>query len=81
MVTAGTREGKNDINARVSYNGLGIDLRTERPTPRQIADGVRRVVSDQAIAGNVRRVRAELESYDPLTIIRRRLAEDAGVAA
>lgn len=81
VVTAGTREGKNDINARVSYNGLGVDLRTERPAPRKIADGVRRVLSDQAIAGNVRRVRTELESYDPLTTIRRRLAEDTGVAA
>lgn len=81
VVTAGTREGKNDINARVSYNRLGVDLRTERPTPRQIADGVREVLADQAIAGNVRRVRAELESYDPLTTVRRRLAEDAGVAA
>ena len=81
VVTAGTREGKNDINARIAFNGLGVDLRTERPAAGKIAGAVRRALADQAIADNVARVRAELESYEPLTIVRRRLAEDAGVAA
>lgn len=81
VVTAGTREGKNDINARVAYNGLGADLRTERPAARKIAAAVRRALADQAIAANVQRVRTELDSYEPLTIIRRRVEEGADVAA
>ena len=81
VVAAGTREGKNDINARVAYNELGVDLRTERPTAGKIAGAVRRVLADETIAANVQRVRAELESYEPLTIVRRRIEEDAGVAA
>lgn len=79
VVTAGTREGKNDVNARVRYNRLGVDLRTERPTAQKVADGVRRVMADQQIADNVARLRTELESYEPLTIVRRRLEEDASL--
>jgi hypothetical protein len=33
LLVAGVREGKNDINARVDYFGVGNDLRTERPKP------------------------------------------------
>ncbi len=73
LVTAGRTEAKNDINARVAYNGLGVDLRTEHPKPRQIDAAVRRVLTDPKIADNVARARSELESYEPLTIIRRRL--------
>lgn len=36
MVVAGVKEGKNDINARLDYNGLAVDLRTEKPSARRI---------------------------------------------
>ena len=81
VVTAGTREGKNDINARVAYNGLGVDLRTERPREGRIAEAVARVLSDRVIAANVGRLRTELQSYEPLSIIQRRLEEDVRVGA
>jgi UDP:flavonoid glycosyltransferase YjiC (YdhE family) len=65
VVTAGTREGKNDINARVGWNGLDVDLRSERPRPARIRAAVRRVLDDSTYASNVGRLRAELDSYDP----------------
>ena len=40
------REGKNDINARIGYNRLGVDLRSERPRPARIRAAVRRVLAD-----------------------------------
>lgn len=69
VVGAGTREGKNDINARVGYNRLGIDLRSERPKPTRIGAAVRRVLDDRQIAANVTRLREELDSYDPMQLI------------
>ena len=36
VVGAGKTEGKNDIDARVGYNRLGVDLRSERPKPARI---------------------------------------------
>ena len=34
LLIAGTREGKGDINARLAYRGLAVDLRTETPSAR-----------------------------------------------
>ena len=65
MVGAGKREGKNDINARVGHNQLGIDLRTERPKPAKIRAAVTRVLTDPTYAANTATVQTELASYDP----------------
>ncbi|MDB5051911.1 MAG: UDP-glucuronosyl/UDP-glucosyltransferase [Fibrobacteres bacterium] len=73
LLSAGKLEGKNDINARIDWRGVGIDLRTERPTPEAIASGVLRVLGDKRFAENVARVRAELEAYHPFEIIERGL--------
>lgn len=69
VVGAGTREGKNDLNARVGYNELGIDLRTERPKPTAIQKAVRRIIDTPTYRANVERLRAELLSYDPVARI------------
>ena len=69
VLSAGVREGKNDINARIDYCGLGIDLKTERPTPAKIAKGVARVLGDKRFAQNVERIRAEFATYRPLDLI------------
>jgi MGT family glycosyltransferase len=69
VLSAGSREGKNDINARIDYFGFGIDLKTERPTPEKIAKGVTRVLGDKRFAQNVERIRAEFETYRPLELI------------
>lgn len=76
IVAAGTREGKNDINARLDHLGLGVDLRTERPKPKQIANGVAAALADPAIRHNVHRIQDELESYRPFEIIDRQLDQD-----
>ena len=69
VLSAGVREGKNDINARIDYFGFGIDLKTERPTPEKIAKGVARVLGDKRFAQNVEWIRAEFETYRPLDLI------------
>ena len=71
IVAAGKLEGKNDINARLDFNKLAVDLRTERPTADQLAAGVARVLGDPKYRANVERVRAELATYDSNAIIAR----------
>jgi UDP:flavonoid glycosyltransferase YjiC (YdhE family) len=65
MLVAGTHEGKNEINARVGYFRLGINLKTERPTPGQIRMGVTRIFESSEYACNVQRLREEFAQYDP----------------
>ncbi|MDZ7733666.1 MAG: glycosyltransferase [Acidimicrobiia bacterium] len=74
VVGAGKREGKNDNNARIAHRGLGVDLRTERPKPGQIAAAVGKVLGDASINENVARLRDELDSYDTLAIIDKAIA-------
>jgi UDP:flavonoid glycosyltransferase YjiC (YdhE family) len=74
LVGAGIREGKNDLNVRMAHNGLGVDLRTERPKPAAIRAAVDQVLHDATIRANVARVQAELASYDPFTTIEQAVA-------
>jgi MGT family glycosyltransferase len=44
LVTAGLTEDKADVNARVAWSGVGIDLRTNEPTPSALHEAVRSVL-------------------------------------
>jgi UDP:flavonoid glycosyltransferase YjiC (YdhE family) len=65
MVVAGVHEGKNEINARVGYFKLGINLRTEKPAPSQIKSSVEFVLRDTSYRSNVTRLAEEFEQYNP----------------
>jgi UDP:flavonoid glycosyltransferase YjiC (YdhE family) len=74
LVTAGIREGKNDINARVDYFHVGIDLRTEKPSSSAIGAGAQRVLAEPHWKANALRLRQEFAGYRPLEIIEDYLA-------
>lgn len=65
---------------RLDHLRFGIDLKTERPTPKQITYGVTRILHDQRLKQNVTRIQAELAAHHPLMIIDQCLAEDGVVA-
>jgi UDP:flavonoid glycosyltransferase YjiC (YdhE family) len=44
LVTAGLTEDKADVNARVAWSGVGIDLRTNEPTPQALRTAIRTVL-------------------------------------
>jgi MGT family glycosyltransferase len=44
LVTAGLTEDKADVNARVAWSGVGINLATNEPTPQALRDAVRSVL-------------------------------------
>ena len=71
MVTAGVHEGKNEICARVGYFNLGINLKTERPSPRQIREAVEQVVKNELYRNNIKALSQEFSRYDPLVLTER----------
>lgn len=79
VVAAGKREGKNDINARVGHNRLGIDLRTEHPKPARLRRAVRAVLEDPTYARNVADLRTQLLAYDPATTIEDAIVHEAAL--
>jgi UDP:flavonoid glycosyltransferase YjiC (YdhE family) len=44
LVTAGMTEDKADVNARVAWSGVGVNLATNEPTPEAIREAVRHVL-------------------------------------
>ncbi|MFT3911910.1 MAG: glycosyltransferase [Ferruginibacter sp.] len=65
LVVAGVHEGKNEINARVGYFNLGINLKTERPSVLQVRNAVQEVLSNDVYKTNVIKLGKEFNSYDP----------------
>jgi UDP:flavonoid glycosyltransferase YjiC (YdhE family) len=71
MVTAGVHEGKNEICARVGYFNLGINLKTERPSPEQIRKSVEQVTGNDIYRKNVTALNKEFSGYRPLELTER----------
>ena len=63
MLAAGINEGKNEICARIGYFKLGIDLKTEKPTPEKIKKAVSEILSNQEYKQNVEKLRNEFASF------------------
>jgi len=76
LLVGGTREGKGDINARLAYRGLAVDLRSETPSPRALARGAERVLRDAEMRTRITAVAARLAEYDSVGIIERRLVAE-----
>lgn len=65
MVVAGVHEGKNEINARVGYFNLGINLKTEKPTSEQIKKAVNEVIGNGIYYRSVKELSEEFKEYKP----------------
>ena len=64
LVTAGTTEDKADVNARVAWSGVGINLATNEPTPEAIRDAVRTVLDRPAYRMRASRMADEFADID-----------------
>jgi MGT family glycosyltransferase len=65
LVCAGRNEGKNDVCAHVAHHGVGIDLRTERPTPGQIGRAVGSVLTQPSWRTRAQAFGAEMNQLNP----------------
>lgn len=64
MVAAGVHEGKSEIAARINHFGLGISLKTERPSAGQVLDAVERVLRDSGYRRSAERLSREFQRYN-----------------
>ena len=65
LVVAGVHEGKNEINARIGYFELGINLKTERPKPAQMKKAIDQVLSNKKYKQNVMKLAKEFARFNP----------------
>jgi UDP:flavonoid glycosyltransferase YjiC (YdhE family) len=64
LVTAGLNEGKNDVNARVEFAGVGVNLKTETPTAAAIRSAVDTVLGDPSWRARAQAMRGQFEAED-----------------
>jgi UDP:flavonoid glycosyltransferase YjiC (YdhE family) len=65
LLVAGVHEGKNEINARIEYFKLGVNLKTETPGKEQIKSAVEKIYASPEFTKNVMRLKREFKNYDP----------------
>lgn len=67
LVASGTNEDKADVSARVQWSGVGVNLRTQRPSVEQVRDAVRKVLSNPAYKQRAEQFRKEVAETDAAT--------------
>jgi UDP:flavonoid glycosyltransferase YjiC (YdhE family) len=65
MVVAGLSEDKKEVTAHVGWSGTGINLRTNRPSPRAIADAVARVLNEPTFRQRTLALQASTAGANP----------------
>lgn len=64
LVQAGTTEEKSEIAARIRWSGVGLRLRTTRPSAAQIGRAVDRVLDEPSFRQAAARIRDEMAPLD-----------------
>lgn len=64
IVCGGTTEDKPEICNRVAFSGVGINLKTNKPTPEQVQKAVKRVLAEPGYRQRARQLQAELARHD-----------------
>ena len=75
LVVAGDSEDKPEVAARVHWSGVGVNLRTGRPSPAMVAHAVRRVLDRRSYYLRARALQTQIAASDPLTDISAALTE------
>jgi MGT family glycosyltransferase len=64
IVTAGLTEDKADVNARIAWSGVGINLATNQPDPEALRDAVRAVLDQPSYGARASAMAAEFAKLD-----------------
>jgi UDP:flavonoid glycosyltransferase YjiC (YdhE family) len=67
LIVAGITVEKPEAANRVEFAGAGINLRTAAPTPEQIRDAVRKILSDPRYREGAQKIQAQGRRHDPPT--------------
>jgi MGT family glycosyltransferase len=80
MVAAGVHEGKNEICARVGYFKLGINMKTEHPSPWALKTAVEQILADETYTRNVKVMAKKFAQYNPTALVAKYVGELAAVS-
>jgi MGT family glycosyltransferase len=81
IVTAGLTEDKADVNARIAWFGVGINLATNKPTPRALGEAVRTVLAKPTYRARASAMAGEFAKLDTRAEMLRIVSETARTGA
>jgi UDP:flavonoid glycosyltransferase YjiC (YdhE family) len=64
IIAGGTTEDKPEVGNRVAYCGVGVNLRTNTPTPEQIRIAVQQVLANPQYRQAARVIASDLAQHD-----------------
>ncbi len=64
VIGAGKSEDKPEICARIEWLGVGIDLKTDKPTPEQIRAAVGKVLAERGYKNRAQDLQRTMSEYD-----------------
>jgi MGT family glycosyltransferase len=64
LVVAGASEEKPELVARVNWSGVGIGMRTQRPSPSRLRRAVRSVLDEPSYTARALQLQAEMAGHD-----------------
>ena len=69
IVATGGKEDKPEVGARVAWSGTGLQLRTERPTPKALRRAILTVLREPRYREASRRIAAEMHASDGFRVL------------
>jgi UDP:flavonoid glycosyltransferase YjiC (YdhE family) len=80
LVAAGLTEDKADVNVRIAWSGVGINLVTNEPTPQALRDAVRTVLDTPDYRSRARLMADEFDAMETRSEIVRIVSQAARAA-
>ena len=68
LVATGQTEEKPEICARIEWAGVGINLKTKKPTPKQIRNAVKKILESPQYRQKAKLFQADIAHYDAPTL-------------
>jgi UDP:flavonoid glycosyltransferase YjiC (YdhE family) len=81
LVTAGMTEDKADVGARVAWSGVGIDLKTNEPTPQALRKAVLGVLNESSYRSRAASMAVEFREINTRSEILRIVKQVSQVSA
>jgi UDP:flavonoid glycosyltransferase YjiC (YdhE family) len=75
LVTAGTMADRGDVNVRIGWSGVGIDLRTNTPEAPALRTAIRDVLDNPTYRQRAALMRREIDELDTNAVILRILKD------
>jgi UDP:flavonoid glycosyltransferase YjiC (YdhE family) len=79
LVTAGLTEDKADVDMRVAWSGVGLNLETNEPTPSALREAIRAVLDEPKYRSLASAMAEEFQTIDTRSEILRILSQVSGV--